>query len=186
MPRDNVVWAITQHQKHISAAKANLNAKVRSLAYLVHFVGDIHQPLHCAELHAQQFPNGDRGGNLYKVRYKEPSGAVLNNLHALWDSGLNLFPSKSFPHDVNRPKDIAIISKLLMADYPKSYFKDKVNELDPKSWQAESHSLAKAAHRTPYNSEPSQAYIDENTQLAEQRIVLAGYRLANLLNKAFE
>ena len=33
------------------------------LTWLMHLVGDIHQPLHCAAVFSEQFPNGDKGGN---------------------------------------------------------------------------------------------------------------------------
>lgn len=186
IPRDNVVWAIGQFKNHIGLQKANKYSRVRALAYLVHFVGDVHQPLHCAEYYSKLTPKGDRGGNSYKISYREKNGAELRNLHALWDSGLALFPSKGFSHDVNEPKDIHTIAGLLIQDYPQEYFGDKVRALDPKKWEVESHALAKEAHQLPYNSVPNEAYMSLNTQMAEQRIVLAGYRLANLLNQVLK
>jgi hypothetical protein len=111
------------------------------------------------------------------------NGAELKNLHALWDSGLALFPGKGFSHDVSAPKDIHSIATLITQDYPQAYFGDKVRMLDPKKWEAESHALAIDAHQLAFNSVPNDAYINLNTQFAEQRIVLAGYRLANLLNE---
>lgn len=51
--------------------------RVMALAFLVHFVGDIHQPLHAAELH------GDQGGNKEKARYGVIAGRA--NLHSVWD-----------------------------------------------------------------------------------------------------
>ncbi len=128
-------------------------------------------------------PNGDRGGNSYTISFKEKNGAELKNLHALWDSALTLFPSKGFSHDVSAAKDIHTIAQLITQDYPQSYFGDKVQVLDPKKWEVESHALGKDAHQLPINSIPNEAYLSLNTQLAEQRIVLAGYRLANLLNQ---
>lgn len=53
------------------------------LRYLIHVLGDIHQPLHAASLFDERFPKGDMGGNLYKIRYTEN----VNELHKLFDSG---------------------------------------------------------------------------------------------------
>lgn len=50
--------------------------------FLVHLVGDIHQPLHTVSLWDNQFPKGDQGGNLFAISFQN-----ISNLHALWDSG---------------------------------------------------------------------------------------------------
>tara|TARA_B110000879_G_scaffold210662_1_gene301298 strand:- start:779 stop:1681 length:903 start_codon:yes stop_codon:yes gene_type:complete len=183
IPRDNVVGAISQFKRHLGLNKANAYSRARALSFLVHFVGDIHQPLHCGEYYSKLVPNGDRGGNSYKISYIEKNGAQLKNLHALWDSALTLFPSKGFSHEVSAPKDIHTIASLITLDYPESYFSDKAKDMDPAKWEIESHTLAMDAHQLPFDSIPNDAYLNLNTQLAEQRIVLAGYRLANLLNQ---
>lgn len=54
---------------------------------LIHYVGDIHQPLHASSRFTAEFPNGDRGGNSYHLK---PNGEI-NELHALWDSVLQEF-----------------------------------------------------------------------------------------------
>ena len=182
IPRDNVVWAINQFRKHLAQKKANKYSRARALAYLVHFVGDIHQPLHCAEFYSKKLPDGDRGGNNYKIYFKEENGDVLNNLHGLWDSALKLYPNKNFPYNVNAPKDIDMLMKLIMDDYPKNYFKSELKVLDPEQWEKESHELAIYAHQTPFDAKPSEAYLEQGTEIAEKRIALAGYRLAEILN----
>jgi S1/P1 Nuclease len=52
------------------------------LCWLLHLVGDIHQPLHCAEMFSERFPEGDRGGNLLLVRI---GNGRAQPLHPLWD-----------------------------------------------------------------------------------------------------
>ncbi len=49
--------------------------------FLVHFVGDMHQPLHCSD-------NNDQGGNKVLVKFGDRGGSRPYNLHSLWDSGL--------------------------------------------------------------------------------------------------
>jgi len=49
---------------------------------LIHYVGDIHQPLHCTSRVNHDYPKGDRGGNNVPIA---PRGDI-NELHAVWDS----------------------------------------------------------------------------------------------------
>jgi hypothetical protein len=51
------------------------------LTWLFHLVGDTHQPLHCNAVYSERFPEGDKGGNLARIRIR--SGSV--NLHSFWD-----------------------------------------------------------------------------------------------------
>jgi hypothetical protein len=73
---------------HDELAKKNLGTLVRAqaLAFLVHFVGDVHQPLHAAER------SGDHGGNLVTVRMQTVQGShralIQENLHSVWDSAI--------------------------------------------------------------------------------------------------
>lgn len=71
-----VVGAIERQQK-VLASTASDAERLKALKYLVHFVADVHQPLHVGYA-------DDRGGNKYSVRVFERG----TNLHALWDTGL--------------------------------------------------------------------------------------------------
>jgi hypothetical protein len=55
-----------------------------NLRLLIHYVGDIHQPLHAISRFNEDFPIGDRGGNEFTL----PSKDQVTNLHSLWDSVL--------------------------------------------------------------------------------------------------
>lgn len=181
----SVVWAINRLQKHLSQVEANTYDKSRSLSYLIHLVGDIHQPLHCAELYSSQFPQGDMGGNKYDILYQESDGVKLTNLHALWDSALALYPSMGFPYNEVRPDAIDAMGKRVMEDFPLADFGDKAFLLSPEAWEKESHEMAEHAHEISFGSVPSAKYIEEYTYQVERRIALAGYRLANLLNSIY-
>ena len=54
-----------------------------ALAWLFHLVGDIHQPLHAAQLFTVDYPNGDRGGNQICIRATRAGQAMP--LHRFWD-----------------------------------------------------------------------------------------------------
>ncbi len=70
--------ALKNNTKNITAERS-LFAR-----YLIHMVGDIHQPLHSVALFNHTFPKGDQGGNLLKVKLLNGS---IANFHSFWDSG---------------------------------------------------------------------------------------------------
>ena len=53
-----------------------------ALRLIIHYLGDIHQPLHTVAEVDSEYPKGDEGGNLEKV----PSDEGVENLHGIWDS----------------------------------------------------------------------------------------------------
>ena len=73
-----IIEAIGRFRSVLADRQTNGAARVEALKFLVHFVADIHMPLHCAERH------GDRGGNLVWVLW--PGDAQAMKLHAVWDT----------------------------------------------------------------------------------------------------
>jgi len=53
-----------------------------AMRLLIHYVGDIHQPLHATSRVDHEHPKGDRGGNDFPI----PSKEGAKNLHSVWDS----------------------------------------------------------------------------------------------------
>jgi hypothetical protein len=77
-PQENcIIGKIAEFRKRWRDETLSPAERREALLFLVHFVGDMHQPLHCAN-------NQDRGGNDVTVQFE---GARMN-LHHLWDSGL--------------------------------------------------------------------------------------------------
>ncbi len=171
---DNAVWALNHIKVIVKNTHANPYERTRFLAFLVHIVGDLHQPLHSVTLISKSHPDGDRGGNEYIVRYNNER----IKLHTLWDSGINLF-------DKNNTKEKAqALSAMIIAAYPRNAFSKEVEDVDPEHWAKESAEVAqKNAYNTPENQALSNQYVKTNTDLAERQIALAGYRLATLLNQ---
>jgi hypothetical protein len=56
-----------------------------NLRLFIHYVGDIHQPLHATSRYTAKYPEGDRGGNSFTLT----SSGGVSQLHALWDSVLH-------------------------------------------------------------------------------------------------
>jgi S1/P1 Nuclease len=73
-------------------------ARAVALSWIIHLVGDLHQPLHCASRFNADFPDGDQGGNLFVI---QPSDSVRQiKLHAFWDAALGTSNSVStISHD---------------------------------------------------------------------------------------
>ena len=64
-----------------------------NLRLLMHYVGDIHQPLHSVALFNHTYPKGDAGGNLLKIKLLNGS---FSNFHAFWDAGAYRLQNDSY------------------------------------------------------------------------------------------
>jgi hypothetical protein len=82
--QDNVVWGVEQARNVLNASDSTLLDKAIFLRFLMHFVGDLHQPLHIMTMYSDNFlpPGGDNGGNLFLVQ-----GVNQSDLHAFFDAG---------------------------------------------------------------------------------------------------
>jgi S1/P1 nuclease len=79
---NNILSAIRENER-ILRSEAPAEKRAVALAWLIHLIGDVHQPLHTAQLFTREYPNGDRGGNEICIRVA-PNTAALD-LHRLWD-----------------------------------------------------------------------------------------------------
>jgi hypothetical protein len=161
-----------------------------ALAWLVHLVGDIHQPLHACALYSADYPTGDRGGNLMMVKYH----GVVTNLHAFWDERLGGYMTFKLVD--------AVADKAGQA-YPRAALEKEIAITAFKDWAGESFALARdvvyqggklkgvtraasAADKGATTPELPEKYDATARNLAHHRTALAGYRLADLLNKIFQ
>lgn len=151
-----------------------MDKRAIALCWLIHLVGDIHQPLHTVSLFSEQFPKGDRGGNLFWIK---PKGAV--KLHSYWDGMMGR--STSIQSVLNE-------TTLIKTTYKKN---NLTTDLDPVSWSKESFKLAiekvylngalKGSAEKENLLPVPENYGNESKQVGEQQGVLAGYRLAKIL-----
>mmetsp|Transcript_12463 Transcript_12463/g.12526 ORF Transcript_12463/g.12526 Transcript_12463/m.12526 type:complete len:183 (-) Transcript_12463:281-829(-) len=85
---NNIIWAINQAMntlRNVNPNNAPLEASLQ-LRYLIHWLGDLHEPLHAIQRFTVAQPNGDAGGNFFKIYYD--GNSEVNNLHKLWDWAL--------------------------------------------------------------------------------------------------
>lgn len=154
--------------------------KAYDLVWLLHLIGDIHQPLHATDRIIQTDLQGDAGGNKVKLL-----GDADANLHSYWDNlpgSDNQYCAKKI-HCVDRARVVA-------GTLPSSSQK-LLQETKTAVWVHESF---EAAHNTvykspigeaegPYTIVPWSSYEEKAIKLAQERIALAGARLAQVLNR---
>jgi len=138
-----------------------------ALLFLIHFVGDMHQPLHDSD-------NQDKGGNDVRVVYQ---GRNMN-LHSLWDSGLL--------SSMGSEDELFPLYSKESAKHAKRWAKGSVED-----WSEKSH---KAAVKVTYGKLPktekgtpvtiTAAYEAKADPLIREQIEKAGARLARVLNEA--
>ena len=156
-----------------------------SLTWLCHLVGDLHQLLHTTALFTnRRFRDGDRGGNAIQI----VGQGSLRNLHALWDNVIGRSVS-----DRVQIRQAALIEKR----FPISALVAP-HSTDVAVWTRESVSLSEtiaygtSTHVSANDHESgklapikiSDDYRAVARKAAEERIALAGYRLAAMLANA--
>lgn len=173
---DCVIEALERERAVLADRRQSLARRRDALKFVVHFAGDIHQPMH----------NGvrdDAGGNQVELELHttlEPEayarehyvdGVMATNLHALWDyyvlGELRL--------------DEALYLRLLMAAGP---VPPGTPLATPAAWSRESCLLNEAWGTYPLQATLDRRFADAMRPLAERRILQGGYRLAALLNEA--
>ncbi len=161
---------------------ANRGEAAMALAWLVHLVGDIHQPLHAS---ARLTPHrddrdGDEGGNDFLLGQTPP-----RNLHSLWD-GIVTHTNRRRPGE--SPETYAArVAREITTRHPKRSFPAQMAVTDFRAWAREGLQTAQRdVYRAPLqrNHSVAEAYRRQALAAAEPRIALAGYRLAELLNQA--
>lgn len=177
--KQNVVWAIIQAETVLQSPRAKLFEQALFFRFLIHFIGDIHQPLHAATRVTAALPQGDAGGNLYPIHYHS-----IKNLHKFWDRGAGYFTAEyRFPL---KPWQIKKLANEIQEQYPRQRLQKSVADLDPNHWAKESYFYAKTqVYKTPKGQRPSAHYIKQSREIVKQQIALAGYRLAGVLNFIF-
>jgi hypothetical protein len=171
-----VIGAIETQRRLLADPAQTLEVRRDALKFLVHFVGDVHQPLHSSN-------RPDRGGNDFPIalptdippeeyareRYK--NGLMDTNLHAIWDYYVLASAGLDFATYAQR---LAPSVRL-----PRS------SQGGPRAWAAESCRLIDRRSLYPPGHDLDEKYLETMRPLAEQRMRQAAGRLARLLNEVF-
>jgi hypothetical protein len=192
--------------KYAQTLKRSTDPKARAdaLRFIIHFVGDVHQPLHDST-------NGDRGGNCVPVSYEDEiahptnpqHGDYFPNLHSVWDT--EIIQGLLGDHDMTVEQ---------FAEYLDERYQPRLrtwNSGQPLDWAWEGHDLAVHAYRSlpvnvPHDNtvqvascaennnvgtrmaalhiDLGERYENANRPIVEEQLTKAGVRLAGLLNTA--
>ncbi len=159
-----VVGAIDRFALTVADNYAPIEARVEALKFLVHFVGDLHQPLHASYA-------DDRGGNMIRVRFLGRD----QNLHALWDSGL-------LRHHLTDGWERH--AERLMVRATPDVVGEAIASLDPIDWACDSFGQTRTAVYALMNDsdELGQPYFDATIGIVDHQLTIGGYRLGAMLN----
>ena len=197
-----VLQAITSQLAILKDKTAPAAKRAAALRFIIHFVGDLHQPLHGAT-------NSDRGGNCVPVKYfrrnpHQRGTSYVPNLHHVWDAEI--------PESQMQGADPAEFADTLDSTYKESFatWQQGGMQLDAWAWESHDHAVdtAYGAFTKPVAAEPDvpvnscaddnnigqrmlhqhlvigDAYQSQAGAVAEERLAQAGIRLAMILNDA--
>ena len=168
--------------------------RATALRYIIHFVGDMHQPLHSSD-------NDDQGGNCTSMKFFDQDRPA--NLHSIWDTLL-------IQRELAAKKETAAdYAGRLDRQYADRWPEWGTGPVDPTTWAWEANRLAREftygelkpavpvekPGATDCNAEREKvsalhiaigdAYFNASMPVAGQQLAKAGYRLADLLNRTF-
>ena len=202
--------AIEKQLMVLRSAKAAREDKIKALMFVIHLMGDMHQPLHVIS-------NNDRGGNCVPVNFFElqtkegDHSSSSPNLHGVWDTSIleRIAGIRRESHDA----DVKHFANALALRYGTQMMKWRIAPVDIEGWAWESHQLAS---RITYGKLPAaitpeepvsvstcaddnnigqrmlalhekidQPYVTAASPVIERQLAKAGARLADVLNRAF-
>lgn len=157
----DAVTALRCFEQVLLDARTPADQKRLALRFMLHIIGDLHQPLHAGK-------PGDRGGNNVEVTFfGRPS-----NLHAVWDSGMIDQEQLSYSEYTERLVRLTSNKDIIAWWSP-----------DPLVWISESTQIRDRIY--PADPKLSYDYVHQNKPMMEQRLQQAGVRTAAYLNELF-
>jgi hypothetical protein len=164
LPVDNAYKIILRCEMDIADPNKSKSDKVTALKFLVHIIGDIHQPMHVS--HAE-----DRGGNDIGITFN----GANSNLHSLWDSGL--IDEEGLSYD-----KLAVAYDTATPEQIKKWQSDNLL-----IWLWESYQVAEILYKeAAENPKFEKDYYEGHLPTVQSRILKGGIRLAGVLNGLFD
>ena len=170
--RDCIVDRVTYWEERLANLKLDRADRATALKFLVHFIGDIHQPFHAI---------GPTGGNDTSVRVfgeancgDDPARPFPCNLHSVWD--LRLLERRH----LDDPAYLAGLRRMINA---KGFASQPPGT--PAQWAEQSFQLAKEALVRP-DTNIDEGYYRRHITVIDERLALAGVRLAAVLNRVLK
>ena len=164
LDKPNIYKALLNCASDLKDPAKSRDDKVFALKFLVHLVGDLHQPMHTGR-------SEDSGGNGIKVKLMRKE----SNLHGLWDSGLIDYAGMTY-------SELANSCDMANNQTSKQWQKDDIVK-----WVYESYEISQKLYaEAEKNPEFDYAYYPGHADIVKRRINQAGIRLAGLLNDIYK
>lgn len=161
-PKGDVVQAILNCIDEIKSETNSIKKRAFYLKLLIHFVGDVHQPLHVGN-------SFDKGGNTIRLKWFGRS----TNLHRVWDTAM-------LEYNYTTTTFIEQLPRLSKAQ------KQKIKKSNLMEWVEESHQLAQIIYtNTEEKQGLNERYYNQYFPLVQMQILKGGIRLGTLLNQLF-
>ncbi len=161
-PEGDAFTALEMFSKQLTSKQTSLEDKQLALKFIVHIIGDLHQPFHSGT-------DVDQGGNKIEVNFFWED----SNIHRVWDSGLIDRQQLSYTEWTNK------LNRKISVQQTKDWM-----EPSPKVWIAESAKLRAVLY--PEKDKLSWGYQYNNLPIVKQRLQMAGVRIAAYLNELFK
>ena len=160
-----VVAAINRNFLVLSDRRRPDAERAEALKFLVHFVADVHQPLHAGF-------GDDRGGNDYQLFFHGDA----TNLHSIWDTRIL----------EQRHLRASEYARTLSRMAPLGFDRTRRSDRPAVEWAQESCRIVAAPGFYPPKGKLDAGYLQRNQALAERRLREAGARLADMINYAMD
>ena len=160
----DIIYAINKCIEVLKSRKYNKKEKSFHLKLLVHFIGDLHQPMHLGS-------KKDRGGNDIKLLWF----GSITNLHRIWDTQIIESHNMSY---TEMASDLPIFTP--------NQIKVEANK-SINNWVEETRIYTRQIYsESPPNGKLGYEYRYKNLPIIKSQLYKAGIRLASILNKIFE
>jgi hypothetical protein len=162
----NVYSALIKAEKDLTNKNSTKQQQVYALKFILHFVGDLHQPMHVSRAE-------DKGGNTIQLTYEDKG----TNLHSLWDT-------KMLEHQGLTYTQLASKYDNIPEEQIKQWQSDPLMQWIWESYQISSELYAEIAQMN--NNAIDEAYYEKHLPIIQKRIQQAGIRLAGVLNEIYK
>lgn len=160
----DIVTALTAQIEKLKNGNLNHDEEALALKMVIHFVGDLHQPLHLGH-------KDDLGGNELKVKFFGNE----TNLHTVWDTDL-----------VEAAHKWSYTEWMEQIDRADKKEQRRMASGTIDDWARETHNLATEVYaKTPAGTNISYDYVAEASPIIERQLLRAGLRLARILNEIY-
>ena len=183
---ESIIKGFAEKLATLNSTTSDDQARAIALCWVLHLIGDVHQPLHSIAIFTQQFSKGDEGGSIFYIL--PPNGKTIS-LHKLWDD-LILGDKNDFREARNKATVLRNDADLKRTNFAEQLAVKQFND-----WAVEGYNLAierayykgtlKRSTEKKNGTPLPENYTKQAKETAERQIVLAGYRISDAMVELF-